>query len=454
VGADHLYLDQLVLRNPQDMLDIQKMKVDEIIDYLVALGERLDVASNPHLQFARDICIEGSGLSVGTIDFMFRNLAAVLKREILEQIVENNIGMAVLDGWQPCLDGARRVDVRAFGSRAVHINAGNAASLALHGTLTNALLKSDAIIKLPSNDPFTASAIALTMIEMAPDHPVTRHLSVAYWQGGNQAFESRLFRPVNVEKIIAWGGFASMKHIRTYLAPGLDLIALDPKISASIIGREVFESEETMRAVAGRLAMDVGGFNQEACVNSRLTYVEVADNGDGIALLNRFGELVYEAIQNLPAEVSGAHPAFDSALREEISDLRFNDLFKIVGGKDSEGAVIVSQEAEPVEFSEQLGCRVANLVPVRSIDEALDYITVHTQTVGVYPDALKERIRDACAVRGAQRLTSLGGALGESMAQPHDAIEQFRRMVRWVVDETINAAPGSFDPSASLRMWA
>ncbi|MFA5491245.1 MAG: long-chain-fatty-acyl-CoA reductase, partial [Candidimonas sp.] len=36
----NLYLDQLVLRNPQDMLDIQRMKVDEIIDYLVALGER------------------------------------------------------------------------------------------------------------------------------------------------------------------------------------------------------------------------------------------------------------------------------------------------------------------------------------------------------------------------------------------------------------------------------
>ena len=67
------------------------------------------------------------------------------------------------------------------------------------------------------------------MVEMAPDHPITRHLSVAYWKGGDTAFEERLYQPANVEKIIAWGGLR-LGHARTALRPaGLELISLDPK---------------------------------------------------------------------------------------------------------------------------------------------------------------------------------------------------------------------------------
>jgi len=67
---------------------------------------------------------------------------------------------------------------------------------------------------------------------MAPDHPITRHVSVAYWKGGDTAVEEHLYDPRRIEKIIAWGGFAGIKHLTQYLQPGLDLITLDPKHSA------------------------------------------------------------------------------------------------------------------------------------------------------------------------------------------------------------------------------
>src|ERR1700739_3120704 len=52
--------------------------------------------------------------------------------------------------------------------------------------LRSALTRSDVIIKAPSNDPLTAMAIARTLRDIAPDHPITKHLAVGYWKGGDE----------------------------------------------------------------------------------------------------------------------------------------------------------------------------------------------------------------------------------------------------------------------------
>ena len=103
--------------------------------------------------------------------------------------------------------------------------------------------------------------------------------------------------------------------------------------------------------------------------------------------------------------------------------------------------MIVSQSEEPVDFADRLDCRVANLVPVDAAEDALRYLTIHTQTIGIYPDELKVRLRDECAVRGGQRLVSLGSATAADMIGPWDAIQLLSRMVRWLRDDTLTAAP-------------
>src|SRR5690606_30702111 len=108
----------------------------------------------------------------------------------------------------------RICNIRAFGARTVHVIAGNASVIALQTIMDNAITRGDAIIKLPSNDPYFATAVAQKMIEMEPDHPLTRHLSVAYWKGGDAAIESHLYDSSRIEKIVAWGGFDSMRSIR------------------------------------------------------------------------------------------------------------------------------------------------------------------------------------------------------------------------------------------------
>ena len=220
-----------------------------------------------------------------------------------------------------------------------------------------------------------------------------------------------------------------------YLVPGLDLIALDPKVSGSMIGSEAFESQESMNYVAEQIAKDVGLLNQAACLNARVVYVESGVDAVGVERLERLGALVHAAIQALPSQFSSCSPDFPAQLRADIDGIRHDARYGVIGVEQSEGGVVISRRSEPVPFKDELNGRVVNLVPVNRIEDALQWVTIDTQTIGVYPESLKERIRDRCALQGAQRLTTLGCATYEAEGYPHDGIELFRRMVRWVVIE-------------------
>jgi hypothetical protein len=285
------------------------------------------------------------------------------------------------------------------------------------------------------------------MIAMAPDHPVTQHFSVAYWKGGSVEFEERLYQPRNIEKIIAWGGFASVKHVTRYIQPGLELISLDPKRSATIIGREAFASEAGMREAALRAATDVGASNQTGCSSARVILVECGTDDEGVRKLIRFGEMIYEAMLKLPDHISNKPKTFDPELRNDIQGLRASgDFYHVIGGREDEGAVIVSKLDEVVDFYPRLSGRVANLAPIDDVADAARFVNAYTQTIGVYPEALKARLRDELPFYGAQRFVSLGYAMTANPALPQDAIEPVRRMVKWIVDE-------SCDPEVCPPLW-
>jgi hypothetical protein len=226
------------------------------------------------------------------------------------------------------------------------------------------------------------------------------------------------------------------------LQPGIDLITQDPKLSGTIIGAEAFADEATLCAVARRLALDVGAQNQEGCVSARVIYVVSGTDAAGLARANRLGQLTFAALQTLPAHLSTPHKAFDHALKAEIDAARLQDEeYRVFGGRSNEGAMIVSQEPYPVDFSRQLACRVGNIVPIDDADTAVRSVNAYTQTIGIFPEALKHALRDRLAFQGAQRIVSLGAAATmQHNMEKQDAIEPVRRMCKWVTEETGDAA--------------
>ena len=431
------YAGQLALASPSALDDLYRLRFEEILDFLEALGERLTLEKNPWIQQAFELSSRTSGLSRPILQTMYESMGHSLRRDTLREVTEHAIGIDYLEGWvERPLAGGLISRTRAFGARCVHIVAGNAPGTSVLTIARNAITRGDAIIKTPSNDPLTAAAIARTMIDMAPDHPLTRHLSVAYWKGGDTTLEEQLYHPRHIEKIVAWGGMASIKHVARYIQPGIELVALDPKLSSTLIGAEAFADENTLAFAARALALDGGGLNQEACSNARVVWVQSGTDPEGLARLNRFGELVYDAIQQLPTTTSGPAVRLDAALKDEMEALQLagDEWYRVIGG-GAGGAIIVSQMDEPVDFAPLLTNRVLNLVPTDELDTPVRAVTSYTQTIGIYPESLKRKLRDRLAIHGAQRLVSLGHALAMPNHGIQDAIEPWRRMCRWVVEE-------------------
>lgn len=442
------YVEQLPLKSPGQLSDLYDLSFDEILDVLAALGDALDFESNTHLQEAYEASLVANVLPAEMMKNSYLVLRPLFARDNVIEIADSQVGLDYLNGWVPHqLRDGRELRVRAFGSRVLHIPAGNGGLISAVTILRSVITRSDVIIKAPSNDPLTAIAIARTLADVAPNHPITRHLAVGYWKGGDLAVEEALYHPRHIEKIVAWGGMASVKHVTRYIQPGLELIALDPKRSATIIGAEAFADDDTMREVARRAAIDIGVANQEGCANARVIYVLSGTDADGLANANRLGEMVYQELVSLPDIVSSPPRYPDRELLEHVEASRMTeDFYRVIGGERREGAIVVSQFDEPVDYSPMLSGRIANIVPVDSIDTVTAAVNAYTQTIGIYPESLKRQLRNILPLFGAQRLTSLGYACSVAIAMPQDAIEPIRRMCKWIVDEEC-------DPATVVPLW-
>jgi len=433
------FVDRLPLASPGQLADLYDLSFDDILDYLDELGSRLDIETNEHMQRARDLTYEAAPLPKSLVDMGYSGFGSFLRRDNVRQIAENSVGLDYLEGWveHTMVDG-NRIRYRAFGSRGLHIVAGNGPGLGIVTLARSAVTRSDCIIKAPSNDPFTSAALGQTMCDMAPDHPITKHFAVAYWRGGDAAVEDKLYQPHNIEKITAWGGLAGIKHVTKYIQPGLELISLDPKTSISVVGPEALDDAQQMQEAARRLAVDIGGANQMGCSSSRVTFVLTGEHEDGVERVIELGKLVYRAIMELPPTFSTMPKSYSKELKSHVEALRLDDdWFEVIGGDRDEGAIIVSKLPRQVDFHAYLTDRTANFVPCESIDDLLLGIDAYTQTIGVWPESLKAELENVVPFYGAQRLVTLGNALynGPLVGVAHDAIEPVRRMCKWVANE-------------------
>jgi hypothetical protein len=448
-GADfrspdpHKHIHDLVLGNTALLADLNDTKMQHIIDFLAEVGKRLRLEDNAHLQQSFALALGAGGLAEPILRGVYDGMLYMFDPRMLTELVDKTIGIAYLDGWVPGERPHSNVRVRAFGARQLHITAGNVPVVAALTIVRAALTKSDCLIKTPSNDPLTANAIARTMIEVDASHPVTKHLSVAYWKGGDEFMDSQIVRTSRIDKITAWGGMASVKHIQKFLSPGIDLTALNPKYSMSMIGKETFQSDAAMEEAATGIAVISGFYNQTACANTRIVYVESQTDDESLERVVELGRKIVAAYQTLPPVLSTAATERNRELEAEMAAVALEDDFYSVGGDTLNGGFVVSRFSDRVEFYDKLNNRVVHLVPVADLLDVAKWCDDTTQTVGIYPESARDRLLNTFALAGVQRMVPLVGGdpmkIFEDMhrlppGMPHDGIEPMRRNVRWVID--------------------
>ena len=420
-------LDALVTARtePGPLFDI---KLDEILEFLAATGVAMRRDQGGHLAQCIDKIAVTNVLPRKQLEFQMKIAADYLDKARLLEYAQQNLGDArLLDEWLPRTDSTgRRSFTRAFPPRLIHVLPGNAPVASVQSIALGAMVKAVNLFKMGSSDPFMAVAVLRTMMDVDPEHPVLRSMSAVYWRGGDVKTESALYRPQYFDKIVAWGGGDAINNVIQYLMPGLQLVSFDPKTSISMIGVEAFESDAVMDDVARRAAGDVGMANQEACVCSRVLFVE----GERTQI-ERFCERLQQKLLEHSA-AAGKAPPLERDIADEIESLRMiGDEFGVWGQPDGSGLVVLS--GEPTDFHPVR--KTANVVAVKSLNDALKYVNVATQTVGVYPPERMPELRNGLASGGAQRVVHLGDAGGQSVGAPHDAMYIMHRFVHWIVHE-------------------
>jgi hypothetical protein len=402
----------------------------EIMDVLEQLGQWLAKDPQGLLAEALENSLKTGPLPRSIMEAMYANIGKAFDRRSMEFQVRTELGGAdVVDGWREIDDApsGRRARIRAFPPRLIHIVAGNAPGVSALTVVRGALTKGVHLLKLPSNDLFTAPAILRGLAAVAPDHPLTRSFSAAYWRGGDDAVESTLFRPQFFDKIVAWGGESSIRSASKYVGPGFELVSFDPKTSISLIGREVFDSPEILADVADKAAFDATLMNQQACASSRFQFIEGTTEQ-----VDRYCEILQQRMAVDRPTNSAKGPRVPSELRDEIDGLRMLEpTYRVWGGYDGEGVVIRSED--PVDFHPD--GKIVNVVQVKDLRDAIRFANVATQTVGVYPPQRKTELRDLLASQGVQRVVAIGGSAGVEAGLPHDGFNPLQRFVRWVNDE-------------------
>jgi len=400
----------------------------EIIDFLVETGARLLSPDNDHMQECIERMCKTHILPRAVVENTARHAAAYLNKQTLMAEVEQNFSdPRALDTWVPRQDyTGRKSFVRAFAPRLIHVLPGNSPGVSVKSVAQGAMVKAVNLFKMSSADPFTMVAILRTMADLDPGHPIVRSMSAVYWRGGDEAVERVLYRPQYFDKIVAWGGGDAISNVIKYLGPGFQLVSFDPKTSISMVGREALANEATIDEVADLCSADVMTLNQEACVASRFQFVEGPQED-----VDRFCERLHHHIARRAAASGDVRP-LDMDMREQVEAMiLMDDEYGVWGRTDGRGLVIRSDE--PVDFHPIN--KTANVVRVDSLDDAVKWINVATQTVGFYPFHRMADFRDRLAAGGAQRIVHLGEAGPSTIGNPHDAMYPLHRFVHWMAHE-------------------
>jgi long-chain-fatty-acyl-CoA reductase len=356
-----------------------------------------------------------TGFSPRMMDEDHARMAAATTRAKLYDIVDADLGDAlVLDHWMP--SHSVLLKARPAG-RVLHVMVGNVPLAGLFTLVRSMLTKNTTVAKLPSRDPVTCLLYALAFHAVAPDHPVTRSLSVVFWPGGDPV-EDEFVAAADV--VCAWGGEESIDALKRKVPRNTGFLEFGPKESLMLIGGPV----EDLSNLAMRAAFDISAYEQEACFSPQRVFVE----GDPAPFVDELCAWLDKLLVRLPV---GHRPLDQVAhLTRSRQSARFDgcDVRSAAGG---EWTVVTVPDGDLDRRDHPLG-RTVFVHRVEDLRDVVPLIHPEVQTIGVHPWTRGLDLADELTVTGASRITEVGLMTRHRVGFTHDGRQPLRSMVRWV----------------------
>lgn len=429
--------------------ELYDLPFEEVLGYVAglhaALRDHADI-----LEHIREATVGLSDVPRAWHDAAFAEISDMLDVETMRAAVDHDLsrwgvpGTRFLDDWvdvdsRPLTAPVHRFaeadrptrtpQLRALGTRQLHITAGNSPQIPLVSALRALLTKSAAVIKSPAGATVPAALFGAVAATTAPDHPITKHLSFVYWPGGHARYEDVLFAPGLFDRIVVWGAPDAVMDVKAKAAL-TKVVAFNPRYSVSMIGREAFATDaiEDLDRVASRAVTDSLVANQKACIASQVHYIETTDP----ALARTYAQSVQRALARMDGVAPNAYPRAIIGQIKRLQRGRLLDADWYVNENDdghlASGAVVV-----PGEFPMTLHpmCRLIVIRPVDDLRQTLGYLHPAVATVGVHPEPRRLELRNVIAARGVSNIVPLGEAGVAWPDMSHDGMMVLGELVDW-----------------------
>ncbi|MDD4986035.1 MAG: acyl-CoA reductase [Dehalococcoidales bacterium] len=431
-------------------LELYDLSVEDILDYLEKILHIL-LQNNRLAVRVRELCRLTSEYPDAFLNGWFASFHASFSREAARQMIDTELsfqgkpGGNFLNGWvevpahiapgwlhlharnlfgEDIAIGGEpsKSYVRAMPTRQLHITAGNAPEVPLVSALRAVLTKSAAVIKLPYGATLTGALFALAAFAAAPEHPITKNLSMVYWPGGDEGIENVLFMPGAFGRIVVWGNPETVASIQSR-ALFTRVICLNPRYGVSLIGREAFGNLEE---AAVKSSLDVMLYNQKACTSSLLHYIEGTET-QAAEYAKALCRVLGKWEKEMPNFVS---PAAIGQLKRMKRGRYANARWYINKRSDdfSSGVTVIPGEFDILDHPM---CRLVMVRPVAGLDEALKHISQYVSTAGVYPEKRQLELRDRILARGVSNVFPLGQCERVYAGMPHDGMRVLSELVDW-----------------------
>jgi long-chain-fatty-acyl-CoA reductase len=305
--------------------------------------------------------------------------------------------------------------VRAYPrGRALHVLVGNVPLASVGSMVRSILTRNHTVVKLPARDPVTSLYFARALVEAnGLDHPLSRSLSVAYWDHDSEASE-RLLMASDV--VCAWGRGASLEAIKRRVPHSVPYVEFGPKRSFGV----VYAEEIDVDPAALRIAHDISLYDQEACFSPQRLFVI----GDPTALVASLAKHLDDQAEVFPP---GQHtPDVASHVLRSRLEARFRN-WKVIEGEC--WTILVCKDGHPTMDAPL--SRTILVHPVTSLSEIASHVDDETQTVTVLPHDRAVEVADVLCDRGSVRVCE-GGLSGHfRQGFTHDGgypLQQFVRL--------------------------
>jgi len=431
--------------------ELYNLSVEDILEYLESILSTL-LANNRLAVRVREICRLTSEFPDAFLDGWFASFHSTFNRKAARQMIDNELsfwgkpGSDFLNGW---VEAPARVSwgllplyakglfgrsmavprqngkalVRAMPTRQLHITAGNAPEVPLISALRAILTKSAAAIKLPYGATLTASLFSLAAAAAEPAHPLTRNLSLAYWQGGDESIESILFMPNAFDRVVVWGSPETVTSVQSR-ALFTRTVCLNPRYGASLIGREAFAGN--LEETAIKASLDVMIYNQKACTSSLVHYVEGTE-----AQANEYAKALQKALGKWGKEMPNfVPPPAIGQIKHMRRGKYVNARWYINNHEDGFDSGVVVMPGE-FDILDHPMCRLLVIRQVADLEDALKYMNQYVSTVGFYPEKRRLELRDRISARGVSSVLPLGQCERFFAGMPHDGMRVLNELVDW-----------------------